>query len=174
MDVLEAIRTRRSTRAFRAEPLSDDVIRAVEDAVLHSPSGSNAQDFHAILVRDQQQIRRIRRFAPGLAGTPAAVVVMCSNRVEARRRGGRDGEAALRLINTGIATAYILLATHGLGVGNCPVRSFHRGAVKRLLGLPPEVDPELLIALGYPAAPPRSKKSKPVTEVVSYERYGQR
>lgn len=174
MEVTEAIRTRRSTRAFRPERLPAGVITALEEAILRSPSASNAQESHFVIVEDPGQIRRIRRFAPGLAGEPAALVVLCSNREEARRRGGEDTAEVLRFVNLGIAAAYILLTAHSLGVGNCPVRSFHRGAVKELLGLPPEVDPELLITLGYPAEPPRPKTTKPASEVISRDRYGER
>ncbi|MFZ5822923.1 MAG: nitroreductase family protein [Bacillota bacterium] len=171
MNVLEAIRSRRSTRAFQPKPLAPEVITAIEEAILHCPSGSNAQESHFVIVQDPVQLRRIKRFAPGLGGEPAGLVVLCSNQTEALSRGGKDTAEVLRFVNLGIAASSILLTAHSLGVGTCPVRSFHRGAVKQLLGLPEDVDPELLITLGYPAQPPRPKTSKPATEVISHERY---
>lgn len=174
MNVLEVIRSRRSTRGFKLEPLAPDVVMAIQEAILSSPSGSNAQESHFIIVQDGQQIRRLKRFAPGLSGDPAAVVVLCSNQAEALARGGVDTAEVLRFVNLGIAATCILLTAHSLGIGSCPVRSFHRGAVKELLELPVDVEPELLITLGYSDQPPRPKTSKSSGEVISHERYGQR
>ncbi|SFV09267.1 nitroreductase family protein [Alicyclobacillus macrosporangiidus] len=174
MDVMEVIRTRRSTRSFQPRSLDAQAMEAIETAILNSPSGSNAQESHFVIVKDPDQIRRIKRFAPGLSGQPAAVVVLCSNRREALIRGGTDTVQTLRFVNLGIAAAYILLVTSSLQLGNCPVRSFHKKAVQTLLQLPEDVEPELLITVGHPAEPPRPKVSKPVTEVISYDRFGTR
>lgn len=172
MEVLKAIKTRRSVRSFDDRPLPAEVIDAIEDAILHSPSGSNAQESHFVIIQDAAQIRRIKRFAQGLSGQPAAVLVLCSNQSEAFTRGGVDSVEVLRFVNLGIAASYILLTTQSLGVGNCPVRSFHREAIKKILELPCDVEPELLISLGYPDQPTRPKSSKPVREVISFDQYG--
>ncbi|WP_019120375.1 nitroreductase family protein [Brevibacillus massiliensis] len=173
MNVLEAIRTRRSTRAFKSQALPPEAIEAIKDAILHSPSGSNAQESHFVIVQDPVQLRRLKRFAQGLSGQPAAVLVLCSNQTEALQRGGIDTAEVLRFVNLGITAAYVLLATQSLGIGNCPVRSFHQQAIKEILGLPQDVEPELLISLGYADQPPRPKSSKAAREVISYDRYGE-
>ncbi|MEK4975404.1 hypothetical protein NSQ89_24240 [Niallia sp. FSL R7-0648] len=44
MDVLEAIKTRRSSRSFAERSgLPIEVVDSIEQSILHSPSGSNAQ-----------------------------------------------------------------------------------------------------------------------------------
>lgn len=172
MEVIEAVKTRRSARSFDERALPQEVVEAIEEAILHSPSGSNAQESHFVIVQDRDQIKRIKRFAPGLSGEPAAVVVLCSNASESLVRGGVDTAEVLRFVNLGIAAAYILLAAHSDGVGSCPVRSFHKDSIKKILVLPDEVEPELLISLGYADAPPRPKTSKQVQEVISYDYYG--
>ena len=174
MDVLEAIKTRRSSRSFEQRPLEAEVLKAIEAAVINSPSGSNAQESHFVIVQEPDQVRRIKRFAPGLSGHPAAVIVLCSNRHEALVRGGDDTAEVLRFVNMGISAGYILLSTFSLGIGTCPVRSFHRAAIKKIIQLPEYIEPELLISVGYAAELPRPKISKPVTEVISYDRYGHR
>lgn len=42
-DVFEAVRTRRSIRAYTTEPVPRDTLRAVIDIARHAPSGSNIQ-----------------------------------------------------------------------------------------------------------------------------------
>lgn len=173
MDVLEAIKTRRSSRSFQESiGLPEEIIEAIEQSIIHSPSGSNAQESHFIIVQDKEQLKRIKRFSPGLAGKPSAVIVLCSNPTEALNKGGQDSEEVLRFVNLGIVAAYILLSTHTLGVGNCPVRSFHKEAMKKLLELPNEMEPELLISLGYSKEAPRKKNSKLKEEVISFDKYG--
>ena len=172
MNVLEAVRTRRSARSFERRPLPPEVIAAIEDTILHSPSGSNAQESHLVIVQEPAQLRQIKRFAQGLSGEPAAVVVLCSNRTEALLRGGIDAQDVLRFVNLGISAAYILLVAHSFGVASCPVRGFHQGALKEILELPEDVDPELVISLGYTNQPPRLKITKPAREVISHDYYG--
>ena len=45
MDVVEALRKRNSTRAFRPDPVPDDVLRAILDAAREAPSWSNTQPY---------------------------------------------------------------------------------------------------------------------------------
>jgi nitroreductase len=172
LDVLEAVKTRRSTRSYDNKRLPKEVFEAIEEAILHSPSGSNAQESHFVIVQDPLQIRRIKRFAQGLSGDPAALVVLCTNEAEALARGGIDTAELLRFVNLGIAASYILLTAQSLGVASCPARSFHQKSIKEIVGLPDEVQPELLISLGYANQPPRPKTSKPAREVISYDQYG--
>jgi len=171
MEVMEAVKTRRSTRSFKLQKLPSKVIKGIEEAIMHSPSGSNAQESHFVIVQEERQMRSIKRFAPGLSGNPAAIVVLCSNTAESLTRGGADTAEVLRFINLGITASYIFLVAHSKGIGNCPVRSFHRESIKKIIGLPEEVEPELLISLGYADTPPRPKTNKQVKEIVSYERY---
>ena len=171
MEVIEAIKSRRSTRSFEQRALPIEVIQNIESAILNSPSGSNAQESHFVIVQDQNQINLIKRFAPGLSGNPSAIVVLCSNGPAALVQGGQDTSEVLRFVNLGIAASYIILAAHSNGVGNCPVRSFHSTAIKQILGLPEDVEPELLISLGYANTPPRQKTSKEKQEVISYDKY---
>ena len=174
MDVLEAIKTRRSSRSFTERGgLPVEVIDSIEQSILHSPSGSNAQESHFLIVQNEEQIKRIKRFSPGLSGDPEAVIVLCSNPTDAFYKGGKDSEEVLRFVNLGITAAYILLSTHTLGIGNCPVRSFHKEAIKKLLELPNEMEPELLISLGYSKEAPRKKKNRLKEEVISFDRYGE-
>lgn len=172
MEVLEAIKTRRSSRSFtEGGGLPVEVVDSIEQSILHSPSGSNAQESHFLIVQNEEQIKKIKRFSPGLSGNPAAVIVLCSNPTEALQKGGKDSEEVLRFVNLGIAAAYLLLSTHSLGIGN-PVRSFHKEAIKQLLELPSEMEPELLISLGSSEESPRKKKNREKEEVISFERYG--
>jgi len=173
VEVMEAIRSRRSIRKFKDEPVPADVLSRLEEAFVRSPSASNAQEGHMVLVSDGEQVRRVERFAPGLSGKPPALIVLCCNQEVALEGGGQEGAELLRYMNVGFSAAEIILAAHASGLGTCPVRSFHQGAVQRLLELPPEVVPELIITLGVPAETPGPKPMLPIEGRISYDRYGQ-
>jgi len=172
MDVLETIKTRRSARSFADQPLGPHIVEAIEEAILYSPSASNAQEAHVVIVQEKARIRQIKRFAQGLSGWPAALVILCSNRDEALARGGIDSAETLRFINLGVAASAVMLTAQSLGVASCPVRSFHGESVAAIAGLPEAVRPELMISLGYADQPPRPKTSKLLREMISYEQYG--
>lgn len=172
METIEAIKTRRSVRSFTQEAIPEKVFSVIEEAIMHSPSGSNSQESHFVIIREPEQIRKVKRFAQGISGTPAAIIVLCTNKKEALFRGGKDTLEVLRFVNLGIAASYIMLATHSYGVANCPARSFHQTAIKEIVRLPEDIEPELLISLGYPDQKPRPKDVKPSSEVISYEQYG--
>lgn len=173
MDVFDAIAQRRSTRSFEKRAIPADVIEKIESSILYSPSGSNSQESHIVVVQDEGQIRRMNRFSPGLSGEPPAIVVLCSNTELALETGGKDTVEVLRFVNLGIAASYIMLSAQSIGVGTCPIRGFHKGAIKEILDLPENIDPELMICLGYANQPPRPKKGKLNKEVISHDRYGQ-
>jgi len=173
MELFEAIGSRRSIRKYRPEPVARDVLQRLVQVIQHSPMASNGQELRLVVVTDPDCIRAIRRFAPGLSGNPAAVLVLAADKEVAHARGGTDGREAAVYINAGVALAYLLLAAHGLGLGACPVRSFHPGALRTLVDLPQAVEPIMLMSVGYPAESPRPKTVPALDEVVFYERYGQ-
>ncbi len=52
MDVLEAIRTRRSVREFKPDPIPEETLSRLLEAMRIAPSGSNRQPWKFIVVRD--------------------------------------------------------------------------------------------------------------------------
>jgi len=110
VEVMEAIRSRRSIRKFKDEPVPADVLSRLEEAFVRSPSASNAQEGHMVLVSDGEQVRRVERFAPGLSGKPPALIVLCCNQEVALEGGGQEGAELLRYMNVGFSAAEIILA----------------------------------------------------------------
>jgi nitroreductase len=52
MDVLEAIYTTRAMRRLKPDPIPTDVLRAIMDAAIRAPSGSNQQGWSFVVVQD--------------------------------------------------------------------------------------------------------------------------
>jgi nitroreductase len=62
MDVVKAIKTRRSIRRFKADEVSDELIRKLIDAARWAPSGGNAQPWVFVVIRDGQVKGKVRSF----------------------------------------------------------------------------------------------------------------
>lgn len=60
MDLLDAIRTNPTTRAFKRDPVPDDVLARVLDAARFAPNGGNRQPVRFVVVRDPAKKRRLR------------------------------------------------------------------------------------------------------------------
>ncbi len=58
-DLFDAIRTLRSVRRFRPDPVPDAVLRDIIEAATHAPSARNAQPWYFVAVRDPEVKRTI-------------------------------------------------------------------------------------------------------------------
>jgi nitroreductase len=172
METLEAIHSRRSVRAFTEEPIPDKLLRQVLQAAATAASGGNVQPWGFVLVRYPHHLQALQALAPGIISQPTALVVICLDVQRAERLGGALGPR-LAWIDIGLATQNLLLAAYDLGLGACPIGSFHGQAVALFLDLPSHVRPVLLIALGYPQAKPPSPGRRPLAEVCFAERWGE-
>ncbi len=55
MDVMEAIRARRSVRAYQDRPVEEEKLNCVLEAGRLAPSAKNLQDWKFIIVRDKER-----------------------------------------------------------------------------------------------------------------------
>jgi nitroreductase len=75
-------------------------------------------------------------------------------------------------LSIGLATQNLLLAAHDLGLGACPVASFHQAGISIFLDLPADVRPVLLLTLGYPAVKPTPPGRRPLSDICFAESWG--
>jgi nitroreductase len=170
MDTLETIFTRRSVRSFTSDPVPAELMRQVLQAGVASASGGNVQPWGFVLVQAPARVAGLRSLAPGIIGWPPAVIAICLDAERAIRLGGTQDERPAWL-DIGLATQNLLLAAHSLGLGACPIGSFHRGAVACYLGLPEQIHPILLLALGYPRIKPTPPGRRPLADVCFAEEW---
>lgn len=160
MELWEAIKGRRSVRRFLDQPVSKQAMERLLEAATLAPSGGNAQTWRFVALMDPVEIRKVSIVSPGLLGNPPAVVVVCQDLIEARAKGGSLGESFMALVDAAMATQNLLLAAYAEGLGTCPIASFHRRGISRLLNLEQGVEPILLVSLGYPAESPPAPARK--------------
>lgn len=69
MKVLEAIKGRRSIRMYKPNPISDEMLGTVLEAVRWSPSWANTQCWEVIVIREPQIKAKVAETLP--PGNPA-------------------------------------------------------------------------------------------------------
>ena len=169
--MLDVIKTRRSIRRFKKEPISNEDVKRILDAARLAPSGGNQQRWKFIYVNDPQVLRMIRNCSPGFYGDAASVIVIgIFDESDAFDRTGYRN--IIGILDAGFAAENILLAAHALGLGGCAIASFNEVGIKKILNAPEEWRPILLVSLGYPDGESRIPPKKKLYEVVYLNEYG--
>ena len=168
MDTYACIRTRRTVRNYRDEPVPAATVRRILEAGRLAPSALNRQPWHFVVVQDRARLRELAAAcSTGRFVAQAALAVVLA--VDpANRYHAIDGARAAQQME---------LAAWNEGVGMCWVGGFDEDRVAGLVGLPPGLKVLCVLAFGYPTdpgSPRRRGVKKPFEEVVSWERYGQR
>ncbi len=180
MDTLECIKTRRSMRKFTEEPVSDEILQELLEAVRWAPSWANTQTSEVIVVREQATKEKIAGILadknPATKGVLQApvILVMCAKTGIA----GYYNESAVTdkgdwyMFDAGIASQNLCLAAHALGLGTVHVAHLDHQALDELLGLPAEVKSIEIIPLGYPGKEGKAPPRREIGEFVHSEKYG--
>ncbi len=164
MEILEPIRTRRSIRKYKSEPVPEGELEKILNAGRWAPSASNSQPWKFIVLRDAEVRESVAQLLPlgkFLAGAPLGIAIVSDRRESPRTV--EDGS---------LATYSMLLAAHSLGLGTCWLApSVNEGKLKELLGIPEEARLISVISVGYPDEA-RTMTRKELEDITFTNRYG--
>lgn len=206
MPLGEAMMTQRAIRRLKADPVDDALVLKIIELALRAPTGSNAQNWEFVVVKDRAvkaKLARLNRRAWNLYGG-------IGRRLAERKRD----EGMKRIINAvqwqadhfeevpvvvvaclrsvipwfppvAAASAYgsifpsvqnLLLAARAanLGAALITLPLWSRWLAQRALGLPFWIAPCAVIPLGWPKGKYGPTTRRPVGDVVSLDRYGNR
>ena len=179
MDVLEAIKTRRSVRSYSSRPIPADVLERMRQALRYAPSACNFQPWQFIFVTGQELRRKVAKAAHDQSFMAEAPVTVVGCGLPDRAYKGMGGHGNSTDVDVAIALDHLTLAAVAEGLGTCWIGAFDEGKVKRLLEVPKQVKVVAMTPLGYPASadlnhPLDESDRKPAAEIFSSERYSQR
>lgn len=171
MDVLEAIKGRRSIRAFKSKDIPEKIVEKLIEAAIEAPSAGNIQPWDFIIVRKPQIKMRLAEAALEQAFIEEApvVIVVCANENSSSQRYGARGKTLYCIQDTAAATQNIHLAAYSLGLGTCWVGAFKEEKAREILRIPEEIRPVAIIPVGYPDEAPVQPSRKSINRVVHYE-----
>jgi len=174
MEFYEVVRTRRSVREYRPDPIPDQVLNRVLDAARIAPSGSNRQPTRVILVADRERKEKVARLCHEQAfiSTAPMVAIACGQDIRFNR-GDWMGRYAV-IVDVTIAVDHLTLAARAEGLGTCWIGSFNGPALKEFLGLPEDAEVVAVTPLGYPTGDPFTGPEGriPLDEFVKRESWG--
>ena len=169
MNVIEAIKTRRSVRSYQDKPVEPEKLQQVLEAARLAPSASNRQDWKFVVVQDAQTRQALAKACHNQAFIAQAPVVIaaCSTNPKRVMASGQSAAA----VDLAIAVDHITLAATELGLGTCWIGAFDAPAVAKLLAVPAEAVVVHVLPLGYPAETPSGRSRKPADEVICQEKF---
>ncbi len=179
MDLMEAIKGRRSIRKYKTDPVSEVDLQTVLEALRRAPSWANTQCWEVVVVKDPKVKSELATALP--KGNPALssmtdapfVLVLCGKKGVS---GFKKGEVATvkgdwLMFDTGIAMQNLCLAAHALGLGTVIIGLFDHKKVEEILNVHQNIEVVAMTPLGYPAGEGGTPKRKEFSEFVHYEKY---
>jgi nitroreductase len=170
LGVLEAIKERRSIRAYTAREVSDVDIERLLEAARWAPSAGNTQPWAFVVVKDSETKRKLSSAALNQTHIQEAsvVIVVCADAARSGRVYGSRGERLYSIQDTAAATQNILLAAQELGLATCWVGAFRDDEVAEAVKAPGNLRPVAVVAVGYAAERPAAPQRRPFSEIVHY------
>ena len=59
MEIVEAIRTRRSVRKYKGDPIPEQIIRELLELAVWAPSGMNTQTWAFVVLEDREYMKNL-------------------------------------------------------------------------------------------------------------------
>lgn len=193
------LRTRRSIRRFKPDPVPDSVIRDILHTATFAPSAHNrqpwrfvvltesaakkhlansmAQEFQHDLEKDnlpKEEIeKRVARSRERINGAPV-VILLCLDMSEMdvysdERRNKAEYMIAAQSVSN--AGMQLLLAAHAEGLGGVWVCSpmFAQETVQKALDISPAWEPQAMFLIGYPVEIPAVRDRKKIEDISIFQ-----
>jgi len=165
MDVMTAIRGRRSIRKYRPKEIPAEVLEEVLEAARLAPSAGNRQAWELIIVTDPNLKEKLVPVCNNQQFVGECSAFLAAVEVPGQRWTVTD---------LTIMMDHITLAAHGKGLGTCWIGAFDPDALGQLLGVPQDRSVSVCLTLGYPDEEPAERGRRSAQELFHWERYGQR
>jgi len=189
VEVLEAIKTRRSIRQQKPDLIDAETLQKVLEAARWAPSWANTQCWRFIVVRDSSikaqvadtlvERKKDDKLIPNAAAKAIieapVLIVACA---EMGKSGIRpDGTPTTDkgdwyMFDVALAMQNLVLAAHALGLGTVIVGAFNAKKVANILVVPEGICVVAMTPLGFPAREGRAPLRKELSEIVFYDKYG--
>ena len=164
MDFYEVIHTRRSRRSYRPDPVPEDSLKRIADAVAHAPSACNRQPVKVLIVRNAELREKICSiYGRAFLKEAPVIAVVLGNESEAWIRPEGD---SIVPVDAAIVMEHLVLAATAEGLGSCWICAFRRAELDRVLKL--EGTPWKSVAMtphGYSDAECKTNASKNINEL---------
>ena len=170
MNFLELARKRCSVRQYSDRSVEPEQMDYVLEAARLAPSAVNKQPWRILLSESEEKRQQLQSCYDREWFKQAPLyLIVCGNHAESWKRA-EDGKDHVD-VDVANLTEHLGLAAAEQGVGTCWVCNFNVARCKQLFNLPEDLEPIVLLPLGYPAdesAFEGEKKRKALTEIYAH------
>jgi nitroreductase len=152
MEFFEVLRKRHSIRRFKGKKIEKDKIRKLLQAANSAPSAGNLQAYRIILVKDKDTSRKLAHVAwdQDFISQAPINLIFCADILRSAQGYGRRGETLYSIQDATISCIFVHLAAVDMGLGSVMVGAFDEEEVSRLLKIPNNLRPVIILPIGYP------------------------
>jgi F420 biosynthesis protein FbiB-like protein len=200
-DFLRFIKSRRSIKRLKPDPIPRKTIEEILDIAVSAPSAHNAQPWRFVIIDDQKvkielaeamakawqkdllkdgltriEIERLIEASKERAKNASILIIACltmedMDKYEDDRR--KNAEYLIAVQSLSAAIQNLLLAIHVKGLGACwrCAPLFCMEAVREVLKIPGAFDPQALIEIGHPLEQPKMPPRKPLKSVICHNKW---
>lgn len=170
MNILEAVKNRRSIRNFQKKDIPEDLIDKLTEALIWAPSAGNLQSRKFYFIRDEAVKIKIAEAAlnQGFIAEAPLVIVGCTDSHVAGKYGER-GVTLYSIQDVACSIMAMMLVAIDNKLGTCWVGAFREEELTRILNLPMNLKPVVIIPVGYPSKnplPPRRVSREEAVEFI--------
>ncbi len=177
--MIKEIEMRRSIREYINKQVENEKITEILESARLAPSGSNTQPWHFIVVKSEENRRKVMEASHNqkwMLTAPVFIVCIADVRcrikedIEVYLDDNSPQDEVKRIIrDTSISAGYMLLQANNLGLGVCWVAEFTQEEFRPVLNIPSDKYVVGVITVGYPNETPKARPRKKIEEIVHYE-----
>ncbi len=178
-DFSTIIKSRRSIRKFTDQPVTDEELFTVFEAVQYAQSWNNTQCWELVIIKNAAVRKELQKTVPSTnpgyrAITDAPVLIAMVGKTKLSGYFGTDPGSVLGdwyMHDLGIATQNLCSQAHAIGLGSVVVGWMEHEKAGEILEVPDGYQLVSLIPLGHPGQKGKSPTRKPVSDFVHYNRF---
>lgn len=170
MDILKAVKERRSIRDFHKKEIPRDTVDKLVDALIWAPSAGNLQARKFYFIKDEELKKKIAVAALKqhfLAEAPLVIIGCTDSRISYRY--GERGVYLYSIQDVACSLMGMMLVAHDNGLGSVWVGAFDESVVSEILKLPKHLRPVAIVAVGYPSKIPGPPQRISKEEAVEFK-----
>ena len=161
MKLLELIKKRYSVRNYLSKPIESEKLNYIMECTRMAPSAVNLQPWKFAIVTDEKLLTALQSVYPKdwIKSAPCIIVACVDHDMSWHRKADNKDHGD---IDVAIAVEHLWLAAAEQDLGTCWVCNFDAKACHQIMQLAPQLEPVVLIPIGYPAdntIPEKKRKS---------------
>lgn len=170
MEILKAIKERRSIRNFQKKDIPAEVVDKLIDSLVWAPSAGNLQARKFYFVKDKGLKEAIASASLGqgfIAEAPLVIVGCADNEIFKKYR--ERGVSLYTIQDVAASIMGMMLVAHENNLGAVWVGSFIDEEVSEILNLPQNLRPVAIVPVGYPLSIPTTPPRVSVSEAIVFK-----